>query len=113
MALIICPECGREVSSTAAQCPHCGYALKRDMTIKVQFPQTRTLLQGCYVYDDSGNLLARCKQGGVATFETDKEEINIKCTIPGYFGSAKTTAKPGEKFVVNTTLFGGLRISKF
>src|SRR5277367_1171107 len=27
MALISCPECGREVSSRAASCPHCGFAL--------------------------------------------------------------------------------------
>lgn len=113
MALIICPECKREVSSTAASCPHCGYILQKDRTIKVQFPQTGTLLQGCCVYDDCDNVLAECKQGGVATFETDNEEINIKCVIPGYFGSAKTVAKPGEKFVVSTTLFGFLRISKF
>lgn len=24
MALIKCPECGKQVSSTAASCPHCG-----------------------------------------------------------------------------------------
>lgn len=27
MALIKCPECGREVSDKAAACPHCGYPL--------------------------------------------------------------------------------------
>ena len=27
MALIVCPECKREVSSTARQCVHCGYPL--------------------------------------------------------------------------------------
>ena len=27
MALINCPECGKEVSTTALSCPHCGYAL--------------------------------------------------------------------------------------
>lgn len=25
MALIKCPECGKEYSDTAASCPHCGY----------------------------------------------------------------------------------------
>lgn len=29
MALIKCPECGREVSSEAPTCPHCGYQLKK------------------------------------------------------------------------------------
>ena len=25
MALIYCKECGKEISDTAASCPHCGY----------------------------------------------------------------------------------------
>lgn len=28
MALVICPECGKQVSDTAISCPHCGYVLK-------------------------------------------------------------------------------------
>ena len=28
MALIDCPECGREVSDSAVQCPHCGFGVK-------------------------------------------------------------------------------------
>ena len=28
MALIHCPECGREVSDLAAACVHCGYPLR-------------------------------------------------------------------------------------
>ena len=31
MALFNCPECGREISDTAKQCPHCGYTLKSDI----------------------------------------------------------------------------------
>lgn len=27
MALIICPECGKEVSDRAEACPHCGYPI--------------------------------------------------------------------------------------
>ena len=28
MALIKCPECGKEFSDTATTCPHCGYSPK-------------------------------------------------------------------------------------
>lgn len=28
MALVNCPECGKEVSDTAIACPHCGFAVK-------------------------------------------------------------------------------------
>ncbi len=32
MALIKCPECNHDVSSTAPTCPHCGYQLKKPST---------------------------------------------------------------------------------
>ena len=28
MAIILCPECKKEVSDNAVSCPHCGYQLK-------------------------------------------------------------------------------------
>lgn len=28
MALIKCPECGKEISASASACPHCGYPIK-------------------------------------------------------------------------------------
>ena len=28
MALIKCPECGKDVSTSASSCPHCGYPLR-------------------------------------------------------------------------------------
>ena len=33
MALIKCPECGNEVSSSATSCPHCGYPIASKMSI--------------------------------------------------------------------------------
>lgn len=30
MALIKCPECGKEVSDTTKKCVHCGYRLTRN-----------------------------------------------------------------------------------
>jgi uncharacterized paraquat-inducible protein A len=32
MALTTCKECGGQVSSEAAACPHCGYQLKQQAT---------------------------------------------------------------------------------
>lgn len=29
MALMKCPECTREISTTASSCPHCGYIMKQ------------------------------------------------------------------------------------
>lgn len=30
MALVICPECGKQVSTNASSCPHCGTPLNLD-----------------------------------------------------------------------------------
>ncbi len=38
MALIICPECKKEVSDTCDNCIHCGYKLKQETIKKVEEP---------------------------------------------------------------------------
>ena len=30
MALVICPECNKEISDSVKKCPHCGYKLKKE-----------------------------------------------------------------------------------
>lgn len=39
MALIICPECGKEVTDTVKTCIHCGYPIKKQ---KVEIPVKKT-----------------------------------------------------------------------
>ena len=34
MALVTCPECKKEMSSTALSCPHCGYTEKSSYSTK-------------------------------------------------------------------------------
>ena len=34
MALIKCPECGKEVSTAAETCPHCGYPINKNEPVK-------------------------------------------------------------------------------
>ncbi len=36
MALIKCPECGNAVSTAADICPHCGYPIKKQLSLKSQ-----------------------------------------------------------------------------
>lgn len=35
MALVKCPECGKEISDTSKRCPHCGYREKKKINKKV------------------------------------------------------------------------------
>ena len=34
MALIKCPECGKDVSTSAEACPHCGFPIKNNAANK-------------------------------------------------------------------------------
>ncbi len=34
MAIINCPECGKEISDTVSKCPNCGYSLKSKLPVK-------------------------------------------------------------------------------
>lgn len=36
MALINCPECGKEISDTAVSCPHCGYGINQTPVVTTQ-----------------------------------------------------------------------------
>ena len=37
MALIKCPECGTEVSSSAAACPKCGYPVQAKRSARIHW----------------------------------------------------------------------------
>ena len=36
MALVSCPECGKEISDAARSCPHCGYAMRESAASQVK-----------------------------------------------------------------------------
>lgn len=48
MALIKCPECGREISDTASACPGCGAPVRKPGCL-VHFERPRAMLVGSAV----------------------------------------------------------------
>lgn len=56
MALITCPECGKEISSLANSCPHCGYPIKDCLctsdkyNVIVDYPLDKYTLARMYKY---------------------------------------------------------------
>lgn len=64
MALIKCPECGNDVSSTTYKCPHCGFVInepKRGLvgnifeTVFVLFNFLMVLVIGTFVFNIMGS----------------------------------------------------------
>lgn len=45
MALITCPECGKQISSSAASCPHCGFPLQPDVNQTADVSNSQTCPQ--------------------------------------------------------------------
>ncbi len=43
MSLMKCPECGKEVSTSAEVCPHCGYPLKKSQPSQPLQYETQTV----------------------------------------------------------------------
>lgn len=56
MALVSCPECGRQISTKAAACPQCGHPVGRPAAAVMQPSPDQTLnpedLLGRWIWDD-------------------------------------------------------------
>ena len=55
MALITCPECGKEISSKASSCPNCGYPIAKEIQSNTELimqdqKQLKWKVLGTYFY---------------------------------------------------------------
>lgn len=104
MALIKCPECGKEISSNATACPNCGNPVPKRMC-DVCIERSSSLLGGglsCYVYID-GNMIGELKRGGTLNLSLPVG-IHVVSTESnarnwGYSASG-SSAKSGQQFTI-------------
>lgn len=115
MALIKCPECGREISDKADSCPNCGVPIaSKNENVMIRFPvcKDQLLNNKCYVYDKkTKKILASGKQGETVMFAC-KKPTNIYVVVKGSFGKPEIIANPGDKFDVGYRGFGKIYLSK-
>ena len=97
MALIKCPECGKEVSDKAQACINCGYPLADispagTVSIAINSPAIVKM----YIFDmENREILWTGRTGEVARFEVEKEtEISIVGSLE------KNRPEKGAKAVV-------------
>jgi primosomal protein N' len=93
MALINCPECGREISSSASQCPHCGFDIQNRKKVTIlgyteSFANTPVIT----VIKD-GAIIGEVRQNEKVEFDIDDV-----CTLQFKysFRSRECLAKPGD-----------------
>lgn len=101
MALIKCPECGNDVSSTTYKCPHCGFVInepKRSFvgnifeTIFVLFNFLMVAIIGTFIFnimESDSDSAAMVGLGGVGTFIFLWVLIGLPLGIMSYITRAK------------------------
>lgn len=107
MALIKCPECGKEVSSKAASCPNCGCPLsgaKANNEVKIQMPNNIAVgAAGLFskryavVTTRQGRVLWEGKHGQCASFEI-AEPKDIIVDLGGWANKTQGTIYPGKRY---------------
>ena len=122
MALIICAECGKSVSDRAKECNDCGYPVSEfvkesSSQVRIAFPLfnltkvDRLVSPACVVYNESGEEMARIKEGKYFTFPcTEPMTISIKRTLTR--GNPTQLVHPGENYEIKVSLLQKLSIVK-
>lgn len=107
MALIKCPDCGKEVSSQAVACPVCGFPIakanpKGTVAIKVDvnaIPNVKIFVAGTDV------LLWEGRTGEVARFQVDRPtaiSIGWGLNCASYPSIEKVTVEAGGRYECKT-----------
>ena len=108
MALINCPECGKEVSDMSKVCVNCGYPLqniKNDGRVKIKLPQGDPSLwlqsKKCIIEDlTTKEILWEGRMGQIAEFYINKEK-EVKIMIGTSFSNPLyCKLRPNQKYVI-------------
>lgn len=107
MALIKCPECGKEISDKAKSCIHCGCPLAEMITsgtVRIKMPNN--IVEGwvglfssrdASVTDSKGKVLWRGKHGENASFTLD-EPTQVNINLGGWANPVSGTVYPKKKY---------------
>ena len=98
MALIKCPECGKEISSQAGACPNCGCPIANKPTsIKIRALSDDGKIR-CVAYKINGKVVAQVPLGSTATIHIN-EPTRIRVenwTLFSTYAPTEFVAIPGK-----------------
>ncbi len=114
MALIKCPECGKDVSDKASACPVCGFPIanqqnKNEIKVKLEMFKGVGGTQFVTIAETGGKTLWSGDSGQVAEFKVDKRtyvEITYAFNVMHYGGSCTGYIDPakGNKYAVSVRI---------
>ena len=95
MALIKCNECKKEISSTAKQCPSCGYKIKK---VSLIWPIIFGLILFVYFFGDEEETLKKTEVKKIISFNQEgRDSLQKQYWDPGYVESSFSHTK---KFII-------------
>ena len=95
MALIKCNECKKEISSTARQCPSCGYKIKK---VGLFWPIIFGLILFVYFFGDEEETLKKTEVKKIISFNQEgRDSLQKQYWDPGYVESSFSHTK---KFII-------------
>lgn len=109
MALIKCPECGKEISDKAKTCINCGCPLAEVVTtgtVRIKMPNN--VVEGwvglfssrrAAVVDSSGKILWEGKHGENAVFTVDGP-TSVRIELGGWANDTEGTVNPRCKYAL-------------
>ena len=95
MALIKCNECKKEISSTARQCPSCGYKIKK---VGLFWPIIFGLILFVYFFGDEEETSKKTEVKKIISFNSEgRDSLQKQYWDPGYVESSFSHTK---KFII-------------
>lgn len=111
MALITCPECGKQISDKAKVCINCGNPIAFDKNVRITFEKLSNGLPGGIltfsgtVYDDQDKKLY---SGSLSNIQFEiKQNTKISIIVDGMQKRAQVNlhrmVEPGKKYIIKRT----------
>ena len=106
MAMIMCPECGRNISDKAKTCPGCGCPVEEITTVgtvKIKMPNIELGVAGLFssrraiVSDSTGNILWEGQHGQTAIFQIE-QPTTVTIDLGGWVNNFSGTVFPRKKY---------------
>ena len=106
MALITCPECGKEISSTVSKCPHCGFEVKKDEKVTILgYSESFAINPAVSVYLNDWKI-GEVSQNGKIELDVDKGSM---LKFKSGLSSTSCVVKPGDWVLLSfNRAMGGL-----